>query len=50
MSTRPGPAVLVASVRSTLIFTPADLPVGQNDAKHLPDLLCAAGLQAWNSM
>ena len=26
-----------------MIFTPADLPVGQNDAKHLPDLLCAFG-------
>ena len=29
MSTRPSQAVLVASVCSTLIFTPADLPVGQ---------------------
>jgi hypothetical protein len=50
MSARSNQAVLVASVCSTLIFTPADLPVGQNDAKHLPDLLCASGPQAWNSM
>jgi hypothetical protein len=39
VSTRFGQAVLAASVGSTLIFTPADLPVGQNDAKHFPDLL-----------